>query len=666
MRSSASQAVGKTVLSMTLVQSRLLILQIVAFLSATTGITMWYEKYFQEFYNKYPTLSVVVVLIAPLYILCFSVGPQLWRRRQEVRRNAITLIRNPEAAHTNYYHLGPYVAATPDEFIREDDAHNDVLRWIRSTKLPALFLSGVSGAGKSSVLEGYVVPTLKREGWRIEEVRNFTDALSQLESIVTRRKPRGTRLLIVFDQFEEFVILEERASSQERRNFIARARELCQISPPGLCLLFAFRRDYMSDVIGMHIAECVPGSSFVEIDAFRRDAARRFFERAPEAPSSVLVDRLLAGAEALDDVPARFRPVTLNMLGLALQDFDQQVTGRPERLVQGYMQTAIAQPEIREIAPVVIERMITDANTSQPRTVPELAAETRLLDQDVVACLVLLARKGLVRQLNATQNLWVISHDFVARQFALLLGRLRPSRWPMVTMFSAALLFVGVMSAIIIGIPLYIRDQAYAELRGMGVGVVEKGSHTLYVSTITNDDTLTHALAYLRTLGEELILDFSFSGVTALPSLKGFTMLRELNLTGTDVTSLPPLDDLTGLETLNLHLSGVRTLPSLSGLKSLKTLDLSESKVRTLPSLQGLSALQTLDLNGCTNLTQLPPLQDLESLETLDIRGTGITSLPVSLTTLPKLQKLHIGNGNRFTMDPVVRELGLKVDYDIH
>jgi DNA-binding IclR family transcriptional regulator len=77
---------------------------------------------------------------------------------------------------------------------------------------------------------------------------------------------------------------------------------------------------------------------------------------------------------------------------------------------------------------------ISDASTKKPRTVGELAAETGLADQDVLACLVLLTRRGLVRQVDAAQNLWEISHDFVARQFAILLGRLRPSLWPKVAM----------------------------------------------------------------------------------------------------------------------------------------------------------------------------------------------------------------------------------------
>jgi hypothetical protein len=92
--------------------------------------------------------------------------------------------------------------------------------------------------------------------------------------------------------FEEFVILEDRMSAEERRQFLARIRELRHTPPPGLCLLFSFRRDYMSDVIAMKIDDLVPSQSFREIDSFRRDAARLFLERAPDAPVPALVNSL--------------------------------------------------------------------------------------------------------------------------------------------------------------------------------------------------------------------------------------------------------------------------------------------------------------------------------------------------------------------------------------
>jgi hypothetical protein len=518
---SAREAVGQLWLSMTLVQSRLLVLQLGALLVATAAIFTWYNRYFDAFYHQHPLFAFTIIAAVPVYILCFSVGPQIWQRRREARRAVIALTPNPEAGSIRHFRLDPYVTASPQEFRREDDAHNEVLRWIQETSRPVLFLSGVSGAGKSSVLEAYVLPMLRKVGWRIEQVRTFGDPLPQLDNLLTVPRRKGTRLLVVFDQFEEFVILEDRASAEARRLFVARLQELCRTPPPGVVMLFSFRRDYMSDVIAMKIDDLIPGVTYMEIDAFKRGPARRFLEAAPTQPSSDLVDRLLAGAEALDDVPARFRPVTLNMLGLALQDYDRQVSGRPERLVQGYIEVAMLQPEINEIAPRVIEKMITDANTKKPRTVTDLSVETSLANHDVLACLILLERKGLVRRLG---DLWEISHDFVARQFALLLGRLRPKPWQKIGMAAAAALFVLLLAAVAIEVPRLIKEQAFAELRSLEIGVTEDRDHKLFADLGSGTDKLIDAMPYLILL-EIQGLRGSLATTTTLPSLDKLTAL---------------------------------------------------------------------------------------------------------------------------------------------
>jgi hypothetical protein len=118
----------------------------------------------------------------------------MWHRWRKAQRDAITLTPNPAGGIVKHFRLDPYVTATPQEFCREDDAHNDVLRWISETSRPVLFLSGVSGAGKSSVLEAYVLPMLREAGWTIEHVRTFSDPLPQLEAILKARRRKGTRL----------------------------------------------------------------------------------------------------------------------------------------------------------------------------------------------------------------------------------------------------------------------------------------------------------------------------------------------------------------------------------------------------------------------------------------------------------------------------------------
>jgi hypothetical protein len=494
-----------------------------------------------------------------------------------------------------------------------------------------------------------------------------------LEAALIARRPRGTRLLIVFDQFEEFVILEDRTSAEERRRFLARVRELCQNPPTGVCLLFAFRRDYMSDIIGMKIGDLIPGQSYMEIDAFKRDAARRFLEKGPNTPAPTLVDRLLTGAEALDDVPARFRPVTLNMLGLALQDFDRQVTGRPERLVQGFMEAAITQPEIRETAPKVVEKMITDANTKRPRTVVDLVADTGLRDRDVAASLLLLERRGLVRRLDAVTELWEISHDFVARQFAMLLGRLRPSPWPRVAMFASAALFALALGGAVFGIPIYVEKQASDALAELGVSVTKEymgfqpilGIPDLHLQVArfpatTCEPTLRSALPRLIVKAVQALdlagpqvhdagaararcpADAQPEKVENIEPLKGLTALQRLDMTGTNVRNLEPLKGLTALQWLDLSSTNVENLEPLKGLTALRYLSLVwTTKVENLEPLRGLTELQLLHL-GNTKVENLEPLKGLTALQWLDVSGTRVRNLQ-PLKGLTALQHLDLG-----------------------
>jgi hypothetical protein len=483
------------------------------------------------------------------------------------------------------------------------------------------------------------------------------------------------------DQFEEFVILEDRASAEARRLFLARLQQLCQSHPPGLCVLLSFRRDYMGDVIAMKVDDLIPGQTFMEIDAFRRGPARRFLEASPIVPKSGLVDRLLAGAEAIDDVPARFRPITLNMLGLALQDYDREVAGRPERLVQRYVESAVSPPEIKEIAPRIVEKMITDENTKRPRTVTELVTETALREQDVVACLVLLERGGLVRRLD---DLWEISHDFVARQFALLLDRLRPNPWRKIGIYAVSGLFVLFLGGLVIGTPIFVRQQAFAALASLQIPVTGDGKGK-WVATMggeVTEATVTRAVQQLALIEVNILhvtssqltslpsldkltalttLDLSNSLVTSLPSLDKLTALTTLNLSGSQVTGLPSLDKLAALKTLNLVRSKMKRLPSLDGLTALETLNLSKSQVETLPSLDKLAALKTLNLFG-SQVKSLPSLDGLTALTTLTLSSL-VTTLP-SLDRLTALKELSLPQG--LLDDAAIRQLmsrGVQLDF---
>ena len=299
---------------------------IITYLTASGIVATWFLQYFLALRQQSPVGFWVIILAPILFILVFDRLPRSIQARRQKQRAEIALEFVPSG--TEYFRLDPYVKQTPADFLREDDAHKKVLEWVRRTKQPILFLSGASGAGKTSVLEGYVLPELREQGWRVVEINSFADPLRELENALKRR--RGGRLLVVFDQFEGFVIVEGQPRAEQRQTFLTRARELRASPSPGLCLLFAFRTDYQSAVEALGLDEFRSRSNWMEIAPFQRGAARRFLEGAPQKPTTALVDRLLDGADALDDLPRLYRPVILNMVGLVLEGFDRELPIRPE------------------------------------------------------------------------------------------------------------------------------------------------------------------------------------------------------------------------------------------------------------------------------------------------------------------------------------------------
>jgi hypothetical protein len=87
-----------------------------------------------------------------------------------------------------------------------------------------------------------------------------------------------------------------------------------------------------------------------------------------------------------------------------------------------YLERAVTQSAIKDIAPTIIGKMISGKGTKIPRTINELKQETKLGDADIAFCLTRLEAKHLARRLGVNQGLWEISHDFVARQLGVAVG----------------------------------------------------------------------------------------------------------------------------------------------------------------------------------------------------------------------------------------------------
>jgi hypothetical protein len=85
---------------------------------------------------------------------------------------------------------------------------------------------------------------------------------------------------------------------------------------------------------------------------------------------------------------------------------------------------------------------------------------------------------------------------FVARQFALLLGRMRPNPWPKIAMFAASIVFVLILCSVVVEIPRLVQLRSLVELQSLRISVTNRGGKLFakFDESVTIDATVTSAL----------------------------------------------------------------------------------------------------------------------------------------------------------------------------
>ena len=365
-----------------------------------------------------------------------------------------------------YFRIGPYLDSEKDHaaFTRADHAHERVQEWLRQSSSVPLYLTGDSGSGKTSLLNAFVIPAFRQDGWTVPVVRVGQDAEAALNDALTapQRQSFGSarelievathrchdRLLIVLDQFEEFLIL---GTPEQQRAFATMLADLNKRPIEGLKILLVVRSDYQTALEEVGLPRLLQGENFFQVGQFREEAARTFFRNSKLDLKDEPLDRLLKSAAELDDTPGMIRPVTLNVLGYVLQQRGGAVAPSLDAgmLVRGYIAEAVENPAIRSWVPPVLEGLLTEQGTKRPRRETELATDAKLRTAEVRAVLHALAGAALARPLEATQDVWELSHDFVARAVSRYLGRRRVALWRRAGAYPApTLLALGVLTGL--------------------------------------------------------------------------------------------------------------------------------------------------------------------------------------------------------------------------
>jgi hypothetical protein len=701
------QTFGRTFLGSLLGQATILAGMMLVYVATVVLLWRYALDALLAFHAAVGPLAFWSLIATPVVaILLFDSLPTAWRALRE-RRLKATVIGGDVQFKLGYFRLHPYGAADRETFKRLDGADATILNWLKSGEASLLYLSGASGVGKSSLLGAKVLPQVRDAGWTVVETRLFGDPIQRLRAALLaadsrlarerqaelplqellkkaaelRSKKQDAPLLLVVDQFEEFLILHR---EEERQAFAALLDDLVKNPIDGLRILLVFRSDYRPLVFKLDLPPLVAGQNWQELAPYDRGEATTFLQSGGRELSPQAIDGLFRGLDRIEDARGMYRPITLNMVGLVLERMGHTLERDPRWLIQSYLTDCLTTSESRDFAKPLLAQMITDAGTKEPRTEEQLAKLTGFAPWQVKATLADLARHGLVRRLEAATAVWEIAHDFLARTIGQLIGRLKPSVLRRARPLVAPLVLTGWIALAVLALPAWMHEQerlAKAALQKLGATFGEGrsgGSFVQFPQMKLNDDTLIEALPHLARIGP-LELNLSNANITSLEPLKGLTNLSLLSLSLVNgITSLEPLKGLTNLSWLDLSdASGITSLEPLKGLTNLSSLNLSRRALTHLPPnfsrttgitslepLKGLTKLSSLDLSDATGITSLEPLKGLTNLSRLDLsRTTGVTSLE-PLKGLTNLSFLNLAGATGITsLEPLKGLTNLKALY---
>jgi internalin A len=630
--------------------------------------------------DAFPLPIWQMALIAGLVIGGAQVGWELWelRRTRVLKALAGTL----EIKRSGYFRLDPYGAEDREAFDRADGAHRKLTAWLASTREGLLYLTGDSGCGKSSALAAYAAPALREQGWTVLETRAWQDPEAEVrqETLTLLRelgaKPKadadslsllslaarrsGKQLLVIVDQFEEFAILHGSDRAEDialKQRFTTLARSIAEGTVPGVRLLLVMRAEYetLPEDLGLPLLR--QGETWMKIGAFTLQDAAAFLRGSTLTLEPDTTARLLASASLLDDLPGYVRPITVNMIGHVLSQPRAATAGETDagRLVRRYVTDAIGRSAIREIAPRVLERMVTAQGTKQPVRMDDLCRDAGLRLGEARAVLMALNEAALARPLDRNQSIWELSHDFIARVVATVLGRDQPARLRRAAAYAApiALGLCAVVAAGLLAWQAGEEHRAMARLAEVGLSVeTTNGSQTLILRAGAGQpalDVLETIPDYMKRRWTSAVL--TGTEVVNLEPLKNLTALTSLDLLDTPVANLEPLRSLTDLTWLDLMKTQVANLEPLKGLTALTSLNLSETPVADLEPLKGLTALTSLGLMN-TPVANLEPLKGLTALTSLDLMNTQVANLE-PLKGLTALTSLDLNGTQVADLEPL-------------
>ena len=625
-----------------------------------------------------PPWPIVGSLVPIPIFLLFYVWPE-WRDAV-AQRKLKELGIHGRLQNPGYFRLTPYEEHDSGNYLRPDAADVELTRWITNASSPILYVSGQSGAGKSSVLNAGVTPALRKAdpSWVVITTRPQDDPLAAIKrslgapDIIWHRPPRDTDelislldraaeylrnqdvgLLLIIDQFEEALILLDDNSRKPLAEFLS---NLSNKPRSGLTVLLSLRSEYLADLESFSIPPPTLGRNCFEVRPFTQAAAHEFIERSGLVIGQTLMDSVFDEVAEIEDMPDRVRPVVLNMMGLVLASFKGSLPKgvSPGRLLSGYVRNSIASADIRSVAPKLLRPLVTSLGTKRALSLTDLANAAGVPPTVARGCLIRLADSGLVRTVDRDGTRWELAHDFVARLVQPIVQNWRQTVWEMARPWlapSALIAWLAILGSSSYLFSTWHLNSARRQLDSAGLSLAaqpkEGGNAVLYNGQEVYEDPFKKATVHLSEVYAP-VTSLDFSNAKHLSSLEGMFIpptVTSLNLRSSGIATLAGMEALRKLAKLDLSRTSLSDLAGSPELPALTELSLSSTNLKSVSRMQIFPALRVLDLSYNWGLNSLAGMPVQPELAILNLTRTGLENL-AGFPAFPKLTELRLGSSS--------------------
>ncbi len=315
-------------------------------------------------------------------------------------------------AERPYRFLDAYGPAERSIFFGREREAALLYSWILTRRW--LVLYGRSGVGKSSLLGAGVLPLLQESDCQVWTVRCLDDPLQQLggfEQVRQAAEATPRRLVLFFDQFEEFFVRLEMAQRQALGELLAQLTSVSRLH-----MLFSLREDFLAELAGLE--EWIPTllDSRYRLTALTREQARQCIcgpaqlfqlQLQPE-----LVEELLNELESQGVEPPELQIVMdrlwqfrhQGMIGLE----DYRRLGGVRSILLDYLHEAM-QAWNDEKPRQLLTALVSERGTKQALTLAALRAKV----DDPEGALQSLVESRLVR---TVQNYFELCHEYLIEE----------------------------------------------------------------------------------------------------------------------------------------------------------------------------------------------------------------------------------------------------------